>query len=186
MKLLEQADGTTTANRSNKFDVLNPTGSGVEVEEVNAVDVVQEIVATTVDSGAAKNKWPIRKKRVTIMKATRTVRLAAASGGPIQVEGGARLEFVRDGNKCNVKFLDADVKRPLASVSAIVDEGNVVVFGSPNRTEDTSTDQRIPMCGRQCVFVVQLDARAGARSAKTVKFDEPNANERMPVFRRPA
>ena len=28
---------------------------------------------------------------------------------------------------------DADVKRPLASVSAIVDEGNVVVFGPPTR-----------------------------------------------------
>ena len=28
-----------------------------------------------------------------------------------------------------MKFLDADVKRPLASVSSIVDEGNVVVLG---------------------------------------------------------
>ena len=39
----------------------------------------------------------------------RTVRLAAASGGPIRVEGDARLEFVRDGQKCNMKVLDADV-----------------------------------------------------------------------------
>ena len=31
--------------------------------------------------------------------------------------------------KCSMTFLDADVKRPFPSVSAIVDEGNVVVFG---------------------------------------------------------
>ena len=53
-----------------------------------------------------------RKKR-----ATKTVRLAAASSSPLRVEGDARLEFVRGGKKCNMKFLDADVKRPLASVS---------------------------------------------------------------------
>ena len=28
-----------------------------------------------------------------------------------------------------MQFLDADVERPLAFVSAVVDEGNVVVFG---------------------------------------------------------
>ena len=33
-----------------------------------------------------------------------------------------RLKFVRDGEECNMKFLDADVKRPSASVSATVDE----------------------------------------------------------------
>ena len=42
------------------------------------------------------------------MHATKTARLAAASGSPIHVEGDATLEFVRDGEKCNMKFLDAD------------------------------------------------------------------------------
>ena len=58
-----------------------------------------------------------------------TVRLAAASGSPIHVERDARLEFARDGKKCNMQFLDADVRRPQASVSAIVDEGSDDVFG---------------------------------------------------------
>ena len=40
--------------------------------------------------------------------------LAAANGSPIRVEEDARLEFIRDGMKCSMKFLD---------------EGNVVVFG---------------------------------------------------------
>ena len=35
------------------------------------------------------------------------------------------MEFVRDGGMCNVKFLDVDVKRPLASVSAICRRGKV-------------------------------------------------------------
>ena len=45
-----------------------------------------------------------------------------------------------------MRFLDADVKKPLASVSAIVDEGNVVVFGQHGSLiENTNTGQRIPM-----------------------------------------
>ena len=43
----------------------------------------------------------------------------ASNGSPIRVDGGATLEFVWDGKKCNMRFLDADVKRPLASVSVI-------------------------------------------------------------------
>ena len=60
-------------------------------------------------------------------------------------DGGVRLEFVRDVKKCNKKFLDAGVIGQLASVSAIVDEGNVVVFGAEESyIEHTSTGQRIP------------------------------------------
>ena len=76
---------------------------------MNAVDVVQEIVEITVDSGSAKSVWPIRKKDVARTKTTKTVRLVAASGGPIHVEGDARLDLVRDGKKCSTKFLDAVV-----------------------------------------------------------------------------
>ena len=105
------------------------------------------------------------------------MRQAAANGGPIHVEGDARLDSVRDDMKCSMKFLVADVKRPLASVSAIVDERNIVVFGpQESYIENTSTGNRIPMNRRQGVFVVLLDARAGARSTKIMKFDAPNAN----------
>ena len=110
-KRLEKTDGTTNANRSNKFDVLNLTESRLEVEEVKAVDVVQEIVEITVDSGVAKRVWPIRTKGVTRTKAMQAVRLAAANGSLIRVERDARLEFVGDGKKCNTKFLDADVRQ---------------------------------------------------------------------------
>ena len=52
-------------SRSIKFDVLNVSERELEVEEVNAVDVVQENLEITVDSGAATSVWPIRKKGVT-------------------------------------------------------------------------------------------------------------------------
>ena len=93
---------------------------------MSAVDVVQEIVEIIVDSGAAKSVWPIRQKGGTRTKATKTVRLAAANASLIRVEGEARLEFGTI--RSNMQFLDADVERPLASVSAIVDVGNNVVF----------------------------------------------------------
>ena len=109
--------------------------------------------------------------------ATKTVRLAAASGSPIRVEGDARLEFVRGGKKCNIKFLDAGVKRLLASVSAIVDNGNVVVFGpQESYIERTSTGQRIPMSGA----VVRT---SGYEIEEYGEFDEPNTNS---FFSRPA
>ena len=70
--------------------------------------------------------------------------LAAASGSAIRVEGDAKLEFVRGGRKCSMKFLDADVTRPMASVSAILDEGNrsSVRFD----TGHVATGRNIPMC----------------------------------------
>ena len=117
---------------------------------MNAVDMVQEIVEIIVDLGAAKSVWPMRKKGVA-----RTVRLAVASGWTIRVEGDARLEFVRDGEMCNMKFLDADVKRPLASVSDNVDQGIIVVFrteGIVHRehehwSEDSTEQEERRVCG---------------------------------------
>ena len=57
--------------------------------------MVQEIVEITVDSGASTSVWPIRKKFAARRKATKTVRLAAASGSPTRVGGDVRLEFVQ-------------------------------------------------------------------------------------------
>ena len=88
---------------------------------------------------------------------------------------------MRKSKKCNVKFSDDDIKRPLASVSEIVDEGNIFVLGPQDLCiENTSTRQRIPMSRRKGVFVVQLDARTGPRATKHVRFDDLN-NERTHV-----
>ena len=76
----------------------------------------------------------------------------------MHVKGDAKLEFVRNGKKCNMKFLDADVKKPLASVC----------LGRKIR--------RIPMSKRYGVFVVQLDAQASENATKMVSLDESNKN----------
>ena len=47
--------------------------------------------------------------------------------------------------------------------------------------ENTGIGQRIPMSRRTAVFVVQVEAQAGSKSTKHVRFDEPNTNERSPV-----
>ena len=111
--------------------------------------------------------------------------IGAANGSLIRVEGDARLEFIRDGMKCSMKFLDADVKRPLASVSAIVDEGNVVVFGQHESfIENVSTGQRIPMCRRNGVFVMQLDTQPCQKTTKSVRVNEEGVMKRMWGFTR--
>ena len=43
----------TTTSRNTKFDVLEPIEGELEIEEVNAVDVVQESVEVTVALGVA-------------------------------------------------------------------------------------------------------------------------------------
>ena len=53
--------------------------------------------------------------------------------------------------------LGADVPRPSASVSAIVDEGNIVMLGSMELyMAHLTTDQLIPTCEK----IVQLEARS--------------------------
>ena len=80
--------------------------------------------------------------------------MAAANGSPTHVERDAKLDFVRNGKKCNTELPDADAKRLLVSVSAIGDGGNVVVFWPQHSyIENTSTGQRNPMSKRNGEFV---------------------------------
>ena len=90
----------------------------------------------------------------TCLESKKEVKLAAANGSAIRVEGDAKLEFIREGTKWCMMFLDADVNRQLASVSAIVDGGSKVVLGKQPTLKNESTGQRIPMSRTKGVFVV--------------------------------
>ena len=183
-KCQEETGETKRTSRRNRYFALTAVESDDD-EEVNAIEIVQEVVEITVDSGAAKSVRPSRKQGVERTKSKKAVKLAAANGSPIRVEGDARLEFIRDGMKCSIKFLDADVKRPLASVSAIVDEGNVVVFGQHESfIENVSTGQKIPMCRRNGVFVMRLDTQPCQKTTKSVRFNEEDVIKKMSGFRR--
>ena len=50
-------------------------------------------VRITVDSGAAKSVWLLRRRGVERTRSKHLVKLAAASGGAIREEGDATLEF---------------------------------------------------------------------------------------------
>ena len=81
-------------------------------------------------------------------------------GTSIAVKGEAELRFQGpSGKQCSMKLLGADVKRPLASVSSIVDQGNIVVFGADaSYVENIESGRRIPMIRRRGVFVLEIDA----------------------------
>ena len=154
--------------RFNRFEVLGVSNDEFEDgEHIDGVELIQEVVEVTVDSGAARSVWPITKKGVVRSKARKSVKLAAANGSAIKVEGEAKLGFVREGKQCSMKFLDADVKRPLAAVSAIVNEGNRVVFeATGSYIENVATGRRIPMHRKNNVFVLQLEASPTPSTAK--------------------
>ena len=99
----------------------------------------------------------MRKRCVERSKSKRIVRLAAANGSALRVEGDAKLEFVHGGRQCCMKFLVADVKRPVASVSAIGDFPE-------SCNEHVATSQKIPMCRNRDVPILRLDSRPNAKS----------------------
>ena len=68
-----------------------------------------------------------------------------------------------------MKFLDADVKRPIASVSTIV--GNKVVFGQ--RGSHIENVCMGPTCREHGVFVLRHDARPNAKHPKSVTLGGP-------------
>ena len=159
---------------SNRFDILQvqeedgeeDMSAVEEVNEVNEADAtkeVNEMVEITVDSGAARSVWPKRKRGVKRRDLRgRKPKLAAANGTSIEVEGEALLEFDLKGRRCGMKFLDADVKKPLAAVSAMEDEGNTVVFSKKwgSYVENDETGERIPLERRGGTYVMILEAAA--------------------------
>ena len=46
-----------------------------------------------------------------------------ANGSAIRADGEVNLEVAHVDRTCNIRLLDADVERPLASLSAVADEG---------------------------------------------------------------
>ena len=169
--MLEAADEDDMEDEATTIAAISEVGG---LEDIMGVDkdedwddenMVNEMVEVTVDSGAARSVWPMRKSGVRRSKLAKKVKLAAANGSDIMVKGEAELAFEQQGRQCSMKFLDADVKRPLASVSAIVDQGNVVVFGPDDAyIENVATKQRVKMKRRRGVFVLELNATEKSRT----------------------
>ena len=120
-----------------------------KAEEIGAIRAEEDsgVVRVTVDSDAAKNVWPRNKRGVLRGKMDKKQKLAAAKGTKIEVYGEAVLEFEKGGRQIGMRFLDSDVKKHLASVSAMNDEGNTDVFSRKwgSYVENDSTGEKISM-----------------------------------------
>ena len=101
-----------------------------EEEDIAAVndEANDGIVRVTVDSGAARSVWPRLELGALRRNLAKKAKLAAVSETKIEVYAEAVLEFEENWNQCGVRFRDNDVKKPLAAVSAMSDDGNNVVF----------------------------------------------------------
>ena len=95
-----------------------------------------------------------------------------------------------------MKFLDSDVKKPLAAAGEIVEQGNTVVLSGKwgSYIENDTTGEKIPLTKKNGVFVMRLEAAEEGKdrgSRKQVSLD-PRAmevdgvdEERAAVFSRP-
>ena len=186
-------NGNRFASLVSESEEDDDSASGEIVGEVTegGVNSVEGKVEVMVDSGASKSVWPRTRGGVTRKKMDTGVKLTAANGSPIEVEGEAALHFKRGQRRCAMRFLDADVRRPLSVVSAMVDEGNEVVFrrsGSFVRNEKTK--EKIPMERRGGVYVMELDVEgsqeegmaSGSRAAVNTVRDERTKNGGDTVF----
>ena len=117
----------------------------------------KEKVEVTVDSGASQSVWP-RKMKGVKRYYEKPPKLVAANGTSIPVHGRAVLGFQRGNIKGEMKFWDADVQKPLGAVSAMVDEGNTVVF-SRNKSfiKNDRTGEEIEIKRKGGTFVIELN-----------------------------
>ena len=142
-----------------------------EEEQANAV------VEVTVDSGAGRNVWPKTQKTAgKMLPLKKKVRLIAANGTNIEVLGEKTIMFKKgDGRKCGMRYLITSVKKPLAAVSSIVDEGNRVVFDTDDSyVECKATGERIPLKRKNGTFVMELEVemeKAAGRKTPSDKMD---------------
>ena len=70
-----------------------------------------------------------------------------------------------------MRFLDADVKKPLAAVSAMVDAGNTVVFKkSGSYVEEDATGERIGLVRKGNTYVMKLGKGDEERKTRKGQF----------------
>ena len=130
----------------------------IEEEFINEVHDKDEMeVEVTIDSGASRSVWPRGKRGVQRVKKDTGVRLAAANGTPIGVEGVATLNWKKEGKRKSMGFLDADVRRPLGSATAIVDAGNTVVMSKRGSyIMNDESGEKIPLVRKKGVYVMKV------------------------------
>ena len=114
-------------------------------------------------------------------KPEKVIKLVAANGTPIKVEGEQVVEFNKDGRKYGMNFLVSDAKKPLASVGAIVDQGSRVVFDGGKKgsyIENKASGEKIYLTKKNGTFVMDINVDEVKRE-KIVKMDVGAARDDM-------
>ncbi len=94
-----------------------------QVEREKCAEETNEVVEVAIDSGASKSAWPRSHRGVERVRKDTGVKLSAANGTAIAVDGEATLRWSVGGKRRCMKFLDADVNArwglPLRSLTQV-------------------------------------------------------------------
>ena len=115
----------------------------------------------TIDSGAADCVMPkeVLKSSFPLLPAKEGVKFCAANGTPIQNYGSRNVLFITAGRKgvnC-VKFHVTDVKKPLASVSRIVEKGSSAHFTPAESYIHSPSGEKIKLELEKGVYVMDVE-----------------------------
>ena len=136
---------------SNRFDALTETS--VSTGKI------------TIDSGAADCVLPkdVLTEMFPLLPAQAGIKFCAANGTPIQNYGRRKLLFTAKGKKGvnGLHFHVTDVKKPLASVSRIVENGSSVHFTPTVSYIESPNGERIELKLERGVYVMNVEYCSG-------------------------
>jgi hypothetical protein len=156
-------------------------GSHPAKVEVNGIEKKKKLTKgkITVDSGAGGSVWPKAMEVPGPMLRKAGVRFEAANGTPIENYGQKMIFFMVKGRSCSMKYNVTDVRKPLAAVSAIVDEGNIVVFKPGLRTsyiENIASGEKLPLLRENGTYVLEMEYEKVDEKVKENPMDIDSAD----------
>ena len=150
-------------------------------KEINNVDkgMVRRKGKVTVDSGAEDSVWPAThvdwENVVETEESRKGIGFVTANGGRMNNYGGTKVEFVKDGKRKSMNFQVTDCKKPLASVSKIVDKGNRVVFDAEGSyIENKVTGEILKLERERGTYVMVVEYETSEEVARASGFTRPN------------
>ena len=133
----------------------------------------------TIDSGAEDSVWPAThvdwNKVVATEESAKGIGFIAANGGRMKNYGGTKVEFVKDGRSKSMNFQVTDCKKPLASVSKIVDKGNRVVFDSDGSyIQNKVTGEMMKLERERGTYIMIVEYETSEEVARASGFPRQN------------
>ena len=146
-----------------------------EINNVDKIAMVRRKGKVTVDSGAEDSVWPATHvdwdKVVETEESRNGIGFVAANGSRMENYGGTKVEFVKEGKRKSMNFQVTDCKKPLASVSKIVDKGNRVVFDSEGSyIENKLTGEKMKLERERGTYVMVVEYETSEEVAKASGF----------------